>query len=109
MSIKRGLRVMVVEPDKEPYEKQLADCLEAMQKTVGGYIEVTRDSLLPGMLLVVNEEGKCRNLTMNRCTGTDIIFGTFFVCADGGDDFTSLTDEQVGEIKLVYGLPKAKT
>jgi hypothetical protein len=60
------------------------------------------------MLLVVNEEGKINGLPMNRCTGTDIICGTFFVCGNGRDDFRSLSDEQVEEVKLVYGLPKPK-
>lgn len=100
------LRVMVVEPDKEPYEKFLGDSLEAMYEVVGKPIEVTKDILLPGMLLVVNEEHKLRGLPINRCTGDDIICGTFFVCANGRDDFRSLSDEQVEEVKLVYGLPK---
>ena len=104
--MKQGLRVMVVEPDKEPYEKLLRDSLEAMYEVVGKPIETTRDKLLPGMLLVVNEEGKINGLPINRCTGTDIICGTFFVCSNGGDDFKSLTDDQVEEVKLVYGLPK---
>lgn len=67
--MKSKLRVMVVEPDKEPYEKFLKDSLEAMYEIVGKPIEVTRDILLPGMLLVVNEEGKLRGLPINRCTG----------------------------------------
>ena len=25
----------------------------------------------------------------------DVVFGTFFLCGDGGEDFCSLTDEQV--------------
>lgn len=104
--MKHGLRVMVVEPDKEPYEKVLNHSLEAMQKVVGGYIETTRDDLLPGMILVVNEEGKLKGLPFNRCTHCDCIAGTFFVCKNGKDDFESLTDADVEEVKLVYGLPK---
>ena len=101
-----SLRVMVVEPDKEPYEKVLRGDLESMQEVVGGYIETTRDTLLPGMVLVVNEEGKIKGLPMNRSTHCDIICGTFFVCKNGKEDFRSLTDKDIEEIKLVYGLPK---
>lgn len=82
--MKSKLRVMVVEPDKEPYEKFLKDSLEAMYEIVG----------------------KLRGLPINRCTGDDIICGTFFVCKNGKDDFRSLTDADVEEIKTVYGLPK---
>ena len=104
--MKMGIKVVVVEPDKEPYVKLLRHSLEAMYEVVGKPIETTRDKLLPGMLLVVNEEGKLNGLPMNRCTGTDIICGTFFVCGNGKDDFTSLTAKQIEEVKLVYGLPK---
>lgn len=103
---KGGLKVVIVEPEKEPYVKKLKHSLEAMQEVVGGYIETTRDSLLPGMILVVNEEGKLRGLPMNRCTDCDILFGTFFVCGNGRDDFISLTEQQIEEVKLVYGLFK---
>ena len=101
-----SLRVMVVEPDKEPYEKILRGDLESMQEIVGGHIETTRDNLLPGMLLVVNEEGKIKGLPFNRCTHNDIICGTFFVCRSDRDDFRNLLNKDIDEIKFVYGLPK---
>jgi hypothetical protein len=101
-----SLRVMVVEPDKEPYEKVLRGDLESMQEVVGGHIETTRDNLLPGMVLVVNKEGKIKGLPYNRCTHCDIICGTFFVCRNGPDDFRNLHNKDIEEIKLVYGLPK---
>ena len=104
-----SLRVMVVEPDKEPYEKYLRGDLESMQEVVGGNIETTRDNLLPGMLLVVNEEGKIKGLPYNRCTHCDIICGTFFVCKNAKDDFKSLYDSDIRMIKEVYGLPKGDT
>lgn len=102
------LRIMVVEPDKEPYEKIISGNLTSMQEIVGGYIETTRDKLLPGMVIVVNEEGKIKGLPINRCTHCDLLCGTFFVCGNGKDDFRSLRDEEIEEIKLVYGLPKGE-
>lgn len=99
-----SLRVMVVEPDKEPYEKVLRGDLESMQEVVGGHIETTRDNLLPGMVLVVNEEGKIKDLPINRGTHCDIICGTFFVCRLGSDDFKSLYDKDIERIKRIYGI-----
>lgn len=99
-----SLRVMVVEPGKEPYEQFLRGDLESMQEVVGGYIETTRDKSLPGMVLVVNEEGKIKDLPINRGTHCDIICGTFFVCGNGRDDFRNLTDKEIEMIMQVYGL-----
>lgn len=99
-----SLRVMVVEPGKEPYEKYLRGNLESMQEVVGGHIETTRDSRLPNLVLVVNEEGKLKGLPINRGTHCDIICGTFFVCRNGRDDFRNLTDKDIEKINSVYGL-----
>lgn len=99
-----SLRVMVVEPGKDPYEKYLRGNLESMQEIVGGHIETTRDKSLPGMVLVVNEEGKIKDLPINRGTHCDIICGTFFVCGNGRDNFRNLTDKEIEMIMQVYGL-----
>lgn len=60
--------------------------LEELQKFVGGYIEVVR--LHDNRIMVVNEEGKCRNLPINiaatqllRLTGRhDTIIGNALIC-----------------------------
>lgn len=99
-----SLRVMVVEPGKAPEERILRGDLASMQEVVGGPIETTRDRNLPGLVLVVNEEGKLKGLPINRGTHCDIICGTFFVCRNGGDDFKNLTDKDIEKINSVYGL-----
>lgn len=98
------LKVMVVEPGKEPEVKTLRGDLASMQEVVGGHIETTIDWNLPGLVLVVNEEGKLKGLPVNRGTHCDIICGTFFVCRNGGDDFKSLTDKDIERVKRIYGI-----
>lgn len=59
------LRVLVVEPERTPYVKEIPHTLEALQQEVGGLIEVIYPYAdLVG--LVCNEEGKLLGLPLNR-------------------------------------------
>lgn len=95
-----NLSVVIVEPNKEPYTKEIKHTLENLQDIVDGLIEpVHCDGLPDGTVLVCNEEGKFSNLEPNRLIyldglGPDIIFGIFFVVGEEGENFVSLTDEQ---------------
>lgn len=59
--------------------------LQALQKIVDGHIEAVY--IENGIILIVNEEGKLRNLPINFCTKYDIIVGTAIVCGQMGDEF----------------------
>ena len=95
------MRVVVVEPKKNPEVREIGDSLESMQKIVGGLIEAVYPFDEP-VALICNEEGKLLNLPLNRALRDDegnvydIISGTFFLCATppDSDRFTSLTDQQ---------------
>lgn len=76
------LTVLKVEPGKPPEEVTMPNTLEAMQKMVGGFIEVV---YLDDVCLVCNEEGKLVGLEDNRRVGDDIIAGTFFLAGDTED------------------------
>ncbi len=104
--IQNKMRIVVVPPGNIPQERMISGTLESFQDIVKGNIEVTTDDRLPGMLLVVNDEGKinemrfCRKIFTNSYP--DYIFGTFFVVGNGKDDFVSLTDEQVQQVKTRF-------
>ena len=87
------IRVLVVEPMKEPKVEYIENTLDDMQRVVGGLIEEI--DLNDNTVLVCNEEGKLMNLQANRRVGRDVIAGTFFI----SEDLVSLTDEQVNEYK----------
>lgn len=92
------IRVLVVEPMKEPKVEYIENTLDDMQRVVGGLIEEI--DLNDNTVLVCNEEGKLMNLQANRRVGRDVIAGTFFIAGDdGSEDLVSLTDEQVNEYK----------
>ena len=72
----KEITVLKVEPGKSPETVTMPNTLDAMQKMVGGYIEVLP---LSDVCLVCNEDGKLLGLEGNRRLGNDIIVGTFFL------------------------------
>ena len=91
------IRVVIVEPGQYAREAEIDNTLEAEQAVVGGLIDVICPWLDDKACLILNDEGKIIPLEPNRdlpeCE--DVVFGTFFICGDGGEDFCSLTDRQV--------------
>lgn len=104
MSEDNKLRVVMVETGKPAYETEIENTLEAEQKAVGGYIEVL--PLDNGKLLICNEEGKLNGMQGNRRIGNDVIAGPFFIVGEDGDEFRSLTDEEVKESLKRFAEPE---
>lgn len=77
MKTNNFIKVLVVEPNKEPYIKEIESSLESLQYIVGGLIEYI--NLENNVDLICNEEGKINNLPFNRSIGNDIIAGTFII------------------------------
>lgn len=90
----KKLTVVMVEPHKAPYVTKIDDELSALQKAVGGYIEVVGNGY--GTLIICNEEGKLKGLEGNRRIrdGSSIIAGTFFIVGEDGENFRSLTGSE---------------
>ena len=59
------IAILIVEPGKEPYVKEIASGLESLQHEVSGYIEAIYPYEDP-VALVCNEEGKLESLPLNR-------------------------------------------
>lgn len=96
------MNVLVVEPDFAPYEKEI-NGLSEMQETVGGSIQAIYP--FEDMVAVVcNDEGILLGMPFNRSMegGYGGVFGTFFVCRLGEDDFCSLSPEQVETYKKKF-------
>lgn len=101
--MQKNIKVLVVEPNKLPYEKVIKNKLEDKQKIVGGLIEYV--SLDNNALLVCNEEGKILGHEPNRILGRDVIAGTFFVVGDkpGTGEDVSLNESQIERFKEQFG------
>lgn len=99
--MQRNIKVLVVEPNKLPYEKVIPNRLRDKQQIVDGYIEYVRLLDDDSVVLICNEEGKINGSQYNRDIGYDIIAGTFIIAKDDKDDGEdkSLTDEQIEKYK----------
>ena len=100
------MNVLVVEPGYLPYEREIqdgTDHLEQMQTIVGGLIE----PIYPyheEVAIVCNEEGLINGLPFNRSApgGYGGVFGTFFICGLGEEDFCSLPPELMERFKKKF-------
>lgn len=104
--LNKKIKILIVEPNKEPYEKQIEDTLKEMQNIVGGLIEFVE--LEENIDLVCNEEGKIYGLEMNRIIPNDVICGTFFIAGEEKGETISLTDEQIKKYKEYFNLERHK-
>lgn len=104
------MRILVIEPMKEPYVKEIDGSLESMQEIVGGLIQAIYPFDHPEIALVCNDDGKLMYLPLNRAlldkdgNVIDIVAGTFFLCSAPADNvnFESLTDEQIEKFKKSF-------
>ena len=106
------MRVLVVEPEQRPEEREIEDSLKVMQEIVGGLIQPIY--LENSVVLLCNDEGKLMNLPANRALRDDngqiydIVCGTFFLCGapPDSDHFTSLTSEQIEQYRERFYTPE---
>ena len=103
--------VLVVEPGRAPYVKEIDSGLKSLQSEVGGWIE----AIYPfeeEVALICNEEGKLSDLPLNRALMDsdgeiyDIIAGTFLVVGLGEEDFCSLSDEYIKKFSDRFKTPE---
>ena len=90
------MRILVVEPERVPYEMEIDGSLESMQKVVDGMIEAVYP-YKEKVALVCNDEGLINGMKLNRAIPEteSVIAGTFFVCGLGEERFESLDEKQM--------------
>lgn len=105
------MNVLVVEPMKKPYMKDIDSGLHSLQREVGGYIEAIYPyEDLVG--LVCNEEGKMEGLPLNRAIYSksgemfDIIAGTFLIVGLSEDNFSELSGELAEKYAKLFESPE---
>ena len=101
------INVLSVEPDKEPYPKEIPNTLKSLQGKVEGLVQ----ALYPfedAAAIICNDEGKLLGLPWNRPLFDeegnvyDVIAGTFLVVGLTEDDFGSLTEEQIKKYTEIF-------
>ena len=105
------LKVLMVEPQKEPCAVEIPAGLKGLQMAVGGYIEAVYPYEEP-VALVCNEEGKLLGLDLNRALRDedghiyDVLAGTFLVVGLGEEDFASLPDDLMEKFEQKFHTPE---
>ena len=105
------LTVLVVEPMKEPYVKEIDHGLHALQAEVGGDIAASYPFDDP-VGLVLNDEGKLIGLDLNRSLRDehgeiyDIVAGTFLVVGLGPESFASLPPDMIQKYTEQFKRPE---
>lgn len=100
---------LVVEPNKEPYEKQIDNDLCSLEEKIESDIEV----LYPfdGRTVVDrNEEGKLSNLPYNRNVTEFLSVNETFVIVgiNNNRDFRSLDEKQIEKLKNIFHIEHTK-
>ena len=101
------MRVVYVEPNKPAYVADVEHTLEAEQKAVGGGLIQTLYFEDDNTTIIANDESKLMGMPGNRRfgDGSTIVAGPFFVVGIAGDDFRSLTDEEVEKYMDRFAVP----
>ena len=111
MNTPETMTVLVVEPEKAPYPKEIGTGLEALQEAVGGYIQAVYPYEEP-VALIVNEEGKLTGMPLNRALRDengapyDVVAGTMLVVGLSEDNFGSLSDELLNLFSEKFRTPE---
>lgn len=87
------MKVIIKKVGKAPEIVEIENTLEAMQKVVGGYIELV--PVRTGCVMICNEEGRMTGLPYNFTLGTNHIVGDVFFTKPNGAEFTDLDERDV--------------
>ncbi|WP_088189704.1 DUF3846 domain-containing protein [Desulfosporosinus sp. FKA] len=99
------MRILVRKSNNSPLLlEEIEGTLEEIQEIIGGNMEIYPMS--KGLFCIYNEDGKMKGLEKNFFHDyAGWILGTVIFVSDGGDEFKSLTDNQITFIKEYIGSP----
>lgn len=86
------ITVVIKEPGKKAYSKEIEDDLEVYQNILGGYLETA--GFDKNQILLCDEEGKLKGYEPNLLVPGDVIVGTVIVVGTEREEFRSLTPEE---------------
>lgn len=92
------MKAIIKEAGQNPIVTDIENTLEALQQTVGGYIQVI--NLNEKTVLICDEEGKLKDKPYNFGIGFDYIVGTAIFVNTTAEDFTDI-DEATEQMIMV--------
>ena len=105
------MTVLIVEPEKVPYVKEIDPGLRSLQSEVEGWIQAVYPFDDP-VALICNDEGKLMGLPLNRALRDDhgqiydVVAGTFLITGLSEDDFASLSPELIAKYEKRFKHPE---
>lgn len=93
------MKVVIVEPQKRPYVKEIEHTLRELQRIAGDTIQVVYP-FHDRVGIICDDEGKLNGKPY------DIIAGTFIVTGLSEDDFCSLSPEYIEKYMEYYKVPQ---
>lgn len=100
-------KIVYVEPNRPAYATEVGSDYKSISRAVSGMLEVINDTD-DDTIYVGNDEAKLIGMEGNRhmSNGIGIIAGPFIVIGDNGEDFRSLTDEEIGKYVDKFSQPE---
>lgn len=104
------MKILVVEPEKEPYVKEIEHSCEAMQSVVDGLFDIIYFNEDNDAVVFCNDEFLYNGSEPNRMVEGTLVHGTFFVAGNTENDegeleTCSLTDEQIEKYSEKFAEP----
>jgi len=105
------MTVLVVEPERVPYVKEIDPGLQSLQSEVKGWIQAVYPFDDP-VALICNDEGKLMRLPLNRALRDDsgqiydVVAGTFLIVGLSEDNFASLRSELIAKYEKKFKYPE---
>ena len=90
------MKVILKEPGRVPEIRDIDESLETLQSMVDGLIEHL--TFITGVGMIMNEEGKLRDMEPNFRFGYDMVVGPVIFMGESGEEFTDLTEEQITRV-----------
>ena len=99
------MKILIIEPNKQPYTERIWNDLESLRKKIGQEIEVIEYNKV---LIVYNARGLADNMPINRYIDELAIRGTFVITGNNTKevDFVSLKDEEIEKYTEMFTLDR---
>ena len=101
------MKVILIEPAKQPQTIDIEPTLEAKQKMVGGPIDVLEFTDDNDAIIVVNDEGRNIGMPFNRSINNHHIYGTFLICGyDEDGNMLELSPHLLQKYTELFSFPE---
>ena len=107
----KTITVLVIEPHKKPFIKEIIPELNVLQNEVDGYIQAIYPWEEP-VAIICDDEAKLKGKQLNRSLRDedgqiyDVVAGTFLIVGLSDDDFDSLDADLIHQFTKKFKVPE---